>query len=323
MPKELTHWWLAAQAQHRLPPNSPTRHLLAVQQHAYLSGAVLPDTLLHLVLGRWSATALRLAHVFHQPAGNSYAPLVRFVEQQVQRSGVKRQKTASDSSSGPWTLDPAFIACLVGIAAHIEADIVFHPYICALSGNDIGQHYRYETELDLWLLKGERKPPVWRLKRLLTRQVSDVAVTVAQAVFDPGGELPPEAIRKALQLHSFIQGMYGSPGWQLLTGCLALLPVAGLRSRQNLFYPFNWRRGRSLHWPDRWLEPATGQMRHDTPEKLAEKAVERIGGLLFRVDQLGLLNAFKEQPGENLITGAGVSLPPDHAPTVACVTALQ
>lgn len=301
MPKELTHWWLAAQAQHRLPPDSPTRHLLTVQQSAYLAGSVLPDTLLHLILGRWSATALRLAHAFHEPPGNSYAPLVRFVEQQ----GEEYQKAVSDSSPGPLTLDPAFIACLLGIAAHIEADIVFHPYICALSGNDIGLHYRYETDLDLWLLKDGRKPPVWRFKELLTGQVSDVAVSVAHAVFDPEEELPPSAIRQALQLHSSIQGMYGSPGWQLLAGCLTLLPVPALRSRQKLFYPFNWQKGRSLLWPDRWTDPATGQIRHETPEKLAEKAVERIGRLLCRVDQTGLADTLRDQPGENLITGAG------------------
>jgi len=48
MPKEILHWWLASAAQQRLPLDRATRQLLEEQQAAYLVGAVLPDTLLHL-----------------------------------------------------------------------------------------------------------------------------------------------------------------------------------------------------------------------------------------------------------------------------------
>jgi hypothetical protein len=296
MPKELTHWWLAAQAHRQLSNDSPVRHLLEHEQAAYLVGAVLPDSLLHLIRGHWSATALRLAHNFHEPSGNSFAPLVWFVEGQGQEADSK-------SFPCPLPLAPAVTACLLGVAAHIEADIVFHPYICALSGNDIGLHYRYETELDLWLLQGGKKPPVWRLQALLTSQVREVAVTVAQGIFDQGGELPRSTVMQALQLHSSIQCLYGSPVWQLLARWLALLPLPALRSRQKLFYPFDWQRGRSLPWPDRWLHPATGQLRYDSPEDLAAAALDRITRLLCCVDQEGLLVTFQKQPGENLITG--------------------
>ena len=300
MPKELTHWWLAAQAQRQLPADSPVCGLLKQEQAAYLTGTVLPDTLLHLIRGHWSTTALRLAHTFHEPPGNSFAPLVWFVEAQGQEAG-------SQSFPCPLPLAPAVTACLLGVAAHMEADIVFHPYICALSGNDIGLHYRYETELDLWLLQGEKKPPVWRLKELLSDHVREAAATVAQGLFDPGQELSRSTVMQALQLHSSIQGLYGSPFWQLLARGLALLPLPALRSRQKLFYPFNWQQGRSLPWPDCWLDPATGQLRHESPEELATKAVNRITQLLFCIDQKGLLAAFQQQPGENLITGLAKS----------------
>ena len=283
MPKELTHWWLAAEAVQKLPLDGAIRHLLEEHQACYLVGAVLPDTLLHLVRGRWSATALQLARDFHQPPGNSFVPLLRFAE-----------KT---------TLTPATTACLLGVASHIETDIVFHPYICALSGKDMGKHYQLETELDLDLLAEGKKPPVWRLRELLTEEVCDQVVQVLRGTFDPEGRLPDRVLQHTLQLHGQIQGMYGSPAWQLLAWLLGRLPSYRLRSYQKLFYPFGWRRGRLKNWPDSWKHQLTGQERGDTPAGLAVEACTRITDLLRRVEHQGLLRSFREQPGEDLITG--------------------
>ena len=85
MPKELTHWWLAAHAVQQLPADSLVRKLLHQEQQLYLTGAVLPDTLLHLVADRWSAAALASADRFHDPPGSSYQPLIRFLEGQGSR----------------------------------------------------------------------------------------------------------------------------------------------------------------------------------------------------------------------------------------------
>lgn len=299
MPKELTHWWLATEAIQQLPFDSATRRLLEEHQAAYLVGAVLPDTLLHLVLGRWSATALQLSREFHQPADNSFRPLLTFTEK--------------------LPLTPGVIACLLGVASHIEADIVFHPYICALAGNHIGRHYRFETELDLHLLSEGKKPPVWRLDALLTGEVSDQVLLVLRGVFDPTGRLPDEVLQHALRLHGQIQGMYGSPPWQLLAWLLGLLPNYWLRSCQKLFYPFDWQRGRSKNWPDRWHHAVTGQERGDTPDGLMIGACSRITELLRKVDHQGIVQSFRTHPGENLITGLPVL--PAHTPRVTAATA--
>lgn len=300
MPKELTHWWLAAEALQQLPPGRPISNLLKAEQAAWLVGAVLPDTLMHLVRGPWSAIALKLAHDFHEPHGSSFAPLVRFTEK-----------------NSP--LPPAIQACLLGVAAHMEADIVFHPYICALSGNDLGQHYRFETELDLKFLQEGKRPPVRHLKELLNNQNSSVAVTVAQGIFDPHEELPRDVIQQALHLHSRIQSMYDTPGWQLLARFLALLPVSGLRCWQKLFYPLSPHKERNVAWPGQWRHPSTGELRYDTPEELATTALDRIVQLVRRVDEEGVLTAFKEHAGENLVTG--LSMTHVHTPTAVCVTA--
>lgn len=295
MPKELLHWWLADEALRTLPLGSTVRQQLSSQQEAYLVGAILPDTLLHLVVGRWSAAALAAAQRFHEPCGNSYTPLVQYV-------GLLQQNDL---------LQPATIACLLGIAAHMEADIVFHPLICSLARDDIGLHYAIETELDLWLLGAGRKPPLTRLRSVLTPAAAGAAIASMQGVFDPAGILPASALHQALQLHALLQGMYGSPGWQLLAALLALLPHPFLRSRHRLFYPLQWRHGKTIDWSQRFSR-AQGKQ---TPEELAERAVERIAGLLLAVEELGLLAALRGQAGENLVTGEPPGTCPEEGQT--------
>ena len=317
MPKELTHWWLAAQAVEKLNPDSPLRQLLHQEQQLYLTGAVLPDTLLHLVAGRWSAAALASADRFHDPPGSSYQPLIRFLEGQGSRVKGQGGNDSPVVAPCPLTLDPAVIACLLGVAAHIEADIVCHPFVYALSGNDMTRHYAVETGLDLWLLATHHKPPVLRLRDLVDQRVQDTAVTVLGGLFDPSGTLPEQALRQAVALHVLIQGMYGAPGWQLAAGLLALLPVPFLRSRHKLFYPFGWKRGRKGVWPDSWQHPVTGETSTKDPQELMDNAVARIVRMLVQVEVLGIKEAFAAQAGENLLTG----LIPDRTSRAAAATA--
>lgn len=303
MPKELTHWWLAAAAVEKLAPDSPLRQLLQDELPLYLTGAVLPDTLLHLVAGSWSAAALATAEHFHAPPGSSYKPLIRFLEGQGSR--VKGQGGNDSPVVAPCPLlhTPAVIACLLGIAAHIEADIVCHPFVYALSGNDMARHYAVETGLDLWLLATQRTPPVLRLQDLIRGPARKTTITVLSGVFDPAGTLPEQALQRALTLHALIQGMYGSPGWQLAAGLLALLPVPFLRSRHKLFYPYGWKRGRLGNWPDRWQHPVTGEISTKEPQELMLDAVARISRMLTQVEAWGIKKAFAAQAGESLLTG--------------------
>lgn len=311
MPKELTHWLLADRAASALHPESRIRQLLEENRDAWLIGAVLPDTLLHLFYGQQSKTAIRLAGRFHDPvAGSSYGPLIAHLKSQGQKelgqgSGtlwglkVKGQEKTFESN-----LDPAVTACLLGVAAHMEADIVFHPFVYSQSGNDMALHYSIETNLDLWFLYQGAKLPVLRLKQLLTdRAAAEAAVQVAVGVFDPDAQLGSETIKTSLKLHGSLQKMYGSLPWQLAVRMLSSLPFAGLKSCYNLFYPVVWRSGREFCWPVRWVDKTSGLERFESPEKLAEIAVERILKLLFEVEKGGLLEALEKQPGENLLTG--------------------
>lgn len=303
MPKELTHWWLADRSVSRLPAESPVRHLLEQQRAAWLIGAVLPDTLLHLIYGRHSSIAMRLADRFHDPvAGSSYAPLIAFI--QTRSQGPEESFDGSLLPPGPRPLAPALTACLLGVASHMEADIVFHPFVYATAGDDMGRHYRVETDLDLWFLHQGALPPVRRLKSLLLdTAAAEAALEVAAGVFDPDGELSRAVLSDALRLHGLIQSWYGALPWQLTALLLAQLPVAGLRSRHELFYPVRWHQGTAIDWPDNWLDRATGKRREESPDQLAELATARIAGLLAEVDRQGLQAALQKQPGENLLSG--------------------
>jgi hypothetical protein len=288
MPKELLHWWLASAAQQRLPLDSTTRQLLEEQQSAYLLGAVLPDTLLHLQGGGQHAMARQLADRFHDSQRHSYAPLSDFLARNPQ-------------------LTPAQRACLLGVASHIETDIVFHPFVYALAGNDLGRHYRVETDLDLWLLHSNRRPPELELRELMTEEPANAAATVLAGVFDPQATLPADTITEALQQHARIQGRYGAGGWHLLARLLGCIPGTPFNRWQHLFYPlFNWRKGRAIQWPTRWNHPSSQSERGDTPHGLLLEALSRTSSLLRSVDESGLIATLRKQPGENLLTG----LPP-------------
>ncbi len=288
MPKELTHWWLASEALRRLPLDRPVRQQLEEHHAAYLVGAVLPDSLLHLINGPDGVTARQLANEFHDCRNHSYTPLLTFL-------------------AGTPDLPPAQQACLLGITAHIEADIAFHPFVYALAGDDIGRHYQVETDLDLWLLHRGQCPPVLELDELLDDDTRKAADAVMAGVFDPQALLPAESRAEALHHHAQCQARYGSPLWQILARLLGILPGTPFHRWQHLFYPyFLWQQGRAICWPQRWIHPANAIERGDSPEGLAEEAITRITSLLRRVDDEGLAAALRKQNGENLLTG----LPP-------------
>ena len=174
MPKELTHWILAERALAGLEPDNRLHEVIRTHHGLYLAGAVLPDTLLHLALGRHASTALALAHRFHDTDGNSYTPLIR------------AEEVCGDSLSAP------LLACLMGVLSHMEVDIVFHPFVFALGGTgDIGPHYRMETALDVHFLVNGVIPPVWRLDALMTPDIRNELVRACVLLFDPKGELLP------------------------------------------------------------------------------------------------------------------------------------
>jgi len=288
MPKELTHWLLAERSLAGLDDTSRLSALIRENRALYQAGAVLPDTLLHLVAGPDSPTALRLAHQFHDTIGNSYAPLIRIEE-----------------SFGAKGLPAGLLACLLGVLSHMEADIVFHPFVYAHSGTgDIGRHYRVETALDCHFSRHGTRIPAQRLDALVTPAIRAELVTACALLFDPMGELPRQALERALALHCRIQAMYDSTFWKLTARLLACLPVRLLRHARHLFYPLTRSGDDPGELLGTWRHPVTGKEQTGTPDGLAQEVVHRTVALFRRIDaEGGLKNPLSSPPGENLLTG--------------------
>ena len=129
-------------------------------------------------------------------------------------------------------------ACLLGVLSHMQADIVFHPYVFAKSGiKDIGRHYRVETAIDCHFSRQVAVLPAKRLDALMTPAIRTELGHGLLLLFDPEGSLPRQALERALELHCRIQAMYDVTFWKLVARLLACLPVPLFRHARHLFHP--------------------------------------------------------------------------------------
>ena len=288
MPKELTHWLIADRVCAGLGSDSRLRGIIEAHQPAYLGGAVLPDTLLHLLRGPHAATARALGHAFHDPAGNSFAPLIHAAEQY------------------PDGLPPALLACLLGVITHIQGDICFHPFVFALTGAaGIGGHYRIETDIDCHFLHNGTISAKKHLADILTVEARKTLACVATLLFDPAGWLPPTAFELAIAAHCRLQAMYDSMFWTWVVKLLAITNGSPYQEQRHLFYPLFGRTSSSFDDSSRqWQHPVSGEQQHSTLEELADRAVQRSIALFRRIEETGTLTAaLHRHPGENLLTG--------------------
>jgi hypothetical protein len=290
MPKELTHWILAERALDGLDADNRLRGVIGSHRAAYLGGAVLPDTLLHLFRGPHARAALSLGHRFHDTRGNSYAPLILA------------------ESNFPNGMPDDLRACLLGVICHMQADMVFHPFVYALGGTgDMGRHYRLETAIDLHLLRKGAVPPARRFAELVTLHTRAVFIQSAGLLFDPEQTLPLEALEQALSLHCRLQALYDRTIGKIAAAILGTLLGSPFREQRQLFYPFSSSAPeyvRSLEAAGQWLHPVTGATSKATIDDLADETVRRTIALFRRIaDHESLAAVLTDPPGTNLLTG--------------------
>lgn len=288
MPKELTHWILAERAYDGLDSGSPLKGVIATHHDLYLAGAVLPDTLMHLFHGRHASTALSLANRFHDTAANSYTPFIR----------------AEERFAGGFP--SSLLACLLGVLAHMQGDIVFHPYVYALTGvTDMGRHYRLETAIDVYFMRRGVIPPTRHLRDLMTPRTREDLVSACSLIFDPNDELPRKIMGHALDLHCRFQNLYDRILWKLAARILGNLPGSPVRDKQHLFYPLDISRDDELIIRQReWQHPITGEHHDSSVAELADQVVRRTINLMERIERFGsMATALSDPPGENLLTG--------------------
>lgn len=287
MPKELTHWILADRVYAELASDCPMKGIIANNRDHYLAGAVLPDTLMHLNHSPQNDTAIELAHRFHDTNNNSYAPLI------------------AAEKKFPEGLSDNVIACLLGIITHMQADIVFHPFVFNVAGiHDTGRHYRLETALDIYLIRRGAIPPAKHLRDLVTSDNRDELITACSLIFDPGEELPRSVIERAMNLHCRYQNRYDRLLWRLLARLLGNLPGSPLRERQQLFYPLNLAYDDDMLMKGRWQHPVSGEQRTTSIEELADQVVKQTMTVLEEIGRRGsFYSALSDPPGHNLLTG--------------------
>lgn len=284
---------LAEKSLERLDSAGALHELVVAHHDLYLAGAVLPDTLLHLFYGPWSKQALLLADQFHDTAGNSFMPLMEA------------------EKKFPQGLPAPLMACMLGVICHMQADVVLHPFVYAHSGvEDIGRHYRFETDIDCHVVQSCRLRSGRRLATMVQPANRGHLMTVLSLVFDPCATLPEAAFKQALGLHCRLQGMYDSTFWKLAAHGLALLPIRFLRQNRHLFYPLLHGATGDSRFAGQWRHPVTGEQMNKSLDDLLEEAVNSTVAVLQRIEQGGsLAEALADPPGGNLLTGIhGVQL---------------
>lgn len=288
MPKELTHWILAERSLLELDTNGHLSRIINKHHNLFLAGAVLPDTLLHLFHGPDSAMALQLGQRFHDAAGNSFEPI------------IKADESFNDG------IPEGMLACLLGVISHMQADMIFHPYVFSISHlNNIARHYRLETDIDVLLVQDGATPPAERMDALVSDTITtNTLVDCLILLF--AGELPRPVAEKALKLHCRFQGMYDQLHWKLLVKTLGILPGSPYKNLCNLFYPLFWppRDSQATRQLQKWIDPVTGQTRQTSIDQLSETTVQHTWQLFQLIEKKGgLAKALNETPGGNLLTG--------------------
>lgn len=143
MPKEITHWLIAAETA-RLIGRSALGEAVSAFPNCFKLGAILPDVLFFTAWYKNGGIYVDLADEYHGVNGEDTFILLRSLAEIPPDDPYARQMQAI------WA----------GVVAHIHADIVFHPLVFYLTGNyhdsdpvartrAVQSHRRFEALMDL------------------------------------------------------------------------------------------------------------------------------------------------------------------------------
>lgn len=140
MPKEISHWTLAAGMAEKLPAKSLFGAAVHEYPHLFLYGAVAPDTPYTYVTGPHNEWFQKLSGQFHTVDHTALMPIFRILE----------------SSRGK---EREILAFAAGMVCHVISDTVFHPLVEYFTGHverhkgAITRHHLFETALDYYFWK--------------------------------------------------------------------------------------------------------------------------------------------------------------------------
>ncbi len=183
MPKEITHWTLAAALAKKLPDDSLFYQPIQSFFNLFLLGAVTPDIPFYYFAGPKTAFIQNLSALFHGSDARALVPVLAFLDQTPDR-------------------EPAALAFAAGVICHILADTMFHPLVYYFAGMDglhpgaTARHRQFETAMDLhfWHLSDD-----WS-RNSLTRVVRKIEVSKRRLIGLLGDLFQTRSERKYLGL---------------------------------------------------------------------------------------------------------------------------
>lgn len=274
MPKEITHWLIAAQVADE--SRGTAIGVATASNHFCLTlGAVFHDSLFYLPKVSKTAHFLALPYQLHGTKGEDTYDIVR-------RLAV----TIRDSNRpGP------LMAFLVGIVSHIYADALFHPLVHSLTGNcfdpdpaqrtrAIQAHRRYETLMDLYFCGGPENLKKYSLKHYLKKaeipppNLFDEALnTVAKEKGLPGLS---HAVVRAFRNFAIMQSLYKNQILSSLLYCLERFVPCSLKEISALFYsPQLTAKLPELSAVISYQNPVTGQAFSQSLKRIFDTTVEK------------------------------------------------
>lgn len=138
MPKEITHWTLAALLAKELPIDSLFYEPIQAFPNLFFLGAIAPDIPFYHLAGPKTSFIQTLGAPLHGYDARSLVPVLALMDQNPAR-------------------EPSALAFAAGVICHVLADTSFHPLVYYFSGKEgihagaTARHRQFETALDLHL----------------------------------------------------------------------------------------------------------------------------------------------------------------------------
>jgi len=304
LPKEITHWTLAAEAFERLRTGSPLKGILASHPNLYRIGAVILDSPFYVQWGKGSAWIRSRSEQIHDTENNPFEAVWAIFD-----------------DPHPLSMD-AEVSLLAGITTHIFSDAVFHPFVCHVSGaldapeprtrkKSKIRHHTLETYLDLFF---EQKGLFSTKNDSFVRFFNSIEISrssllkILCRLFGAGNPEETALVRKAVTWHAFLQSLFHQSALNGFLRACDLLPGMNLKPILASFYPSRTPPPEQLFpQPVSFRHPVTGEARHVPVRILEREALEKIQSAFETLDDAlrygSPRKGFPLLKGPNLYTG--------------------
>lgn len=304
MPKEITHWILAQRIAEALRDTRLGDAALACP-NALKLGAVFPDMAYYLTgktdLARLGAETARAYHGTH--GQDTYI--------------LPRALLSRALNAGPTEDQIPRLAFLTGVAAHLHADMAFHPLVFYLTGNTqdpdparrsraVRDHRRFETLLDIHVCGSIRQVRTFRAKNFLDNLELPFDRLMDWAPEQIGHPEAGSMLRAAVKRFCAAQKLFIHPAAAMAVRLAQpLVPDKGKELTALIYRPGFEADAPRLDRVFTYQNPVSGQPRQSSIQDLLHQAVKNGVAMCASLEsalRAGDANHFT-QTGPSLISG--------------------